>query len=145
MTEKEKKKILFICTHNSARSQLAEGLMNHFHGDRYDAFSAGTEATFVKPFAVEAMARIGIDISHHRSKTTEEFKGMPFDYVVTVCDSAKENCPFFPGATAYIHMGFKDPSNIEGTDEEKRSAFANTRDEIKQWLDNTFNSSPEKK
>jgi arsenate reductase len=141
MTKEEKKKILFICTHNSARSQLAEGLMNHFHGGRFEAFSAGTEATFVKPFAIEAMKQIGIDITRNRSKTVEEFRGMKFDYVVTVCDSAKENCPFFPGAKAYIHMGFQDPSDVEGTDEEKRSAFARTRDEIKQWVDHTFDDS----
>lgn len=146
MTDTDKKrKILFVCTHNSARSQLAEGLTNHFHGDRFEAYSAGTEATFVKPHAIQAMARIGVDISHHRSKTTEEFKGIPFDYVVTVCDSAKENCPFFPGADAYIHMAFKDPSNCDGTDEEKLDAFVHTRDEIKLWLDATFNDSPGKK
>lgn len=145
MTDRDKKqKILFVCTHNSARSQLAEGLMNHFHGHRFEAFSAGTEATSVKPHAVRAMAQIGIDISHHRSKTTDEFKGIPFDYVVTVCDSAKENCPFFPGAKAYIHMAFKDPSDFDGTDEEKLGAFAHTRDEIKQWLDTAFDDSREK-
>ena len=138
MTKKEKNKILFICTHNSARSQMAEGLMNHFFGDQFEAFSAGTEATSVKPFAIEAMKQIGIDISHHRSKTVGEFKDVKFDYVVTVCNNAKENCPFFPGAKAYIHMGFKDPSDTEGSDEVKLCAFACTRDKIKQWLESTF-------
>lgn len=138
MTGTTKKKVLFVCTHNSARSQLAEGLMNHFHGDHYEAYSAGTEATRVKPHALRAMKEAGIDISHHRSKTTEAFRGIAFDYVVTVCDGAKENCPFFPGAKAYIHMAFKDPSNREGGDEEKLKAFCDTRDEIKQWLGDTF-------
>ncbi len=141
----KKRKILFVCTHNSARSQLAEGLMNHFYADRFEAFSAGTEATLVKPHAIRAMAQINIDISHHHSKTTVEFKNIPFDYVVTVCDNAKENCPFFPGAKAYIHMAFEDPSLCEGNDKEKTDAFAHTRDEIKQWLDTTFNESPGKK
>lgn len=143
-TTDKKRKVLFVCTHNSARSQLAEGLMNHYYGDKFEAFSAGTEATVVKPHAIRVMAQIGIDISHHVSKTTGQFKGVPFDYVVTVCDNAKENCPFFPGANAYIHMAFKDPSNREGTDDEKLDAFAHTRDEIKQWLDETFNQSPGK-
>lgn len=92
-----KQKMLFICTHNSARSQMAEGLMNHFLGDRYEAFSAGTEQTMVNPFAVEAMKELGIDTSPHRSKTVEEFRGSSFDCVVTVCDSARESYPFFLG------------------------------------------------
>lgn len=138
--QESKRKILFVCTHNSARSQMAEGLMNHYFGDRFQAFSAGTEATFVKPPAIKVLEQVSIDISHHRSKTVEEFRGIEFDYVVTVCDSAKENCPFFPGAKAYIHMAFRDPSNVEGTGEEKVAAFARTRDEIKQWMDKTFSS-----
>ncbi len=133
-----KRNVLFVCTHNSARSQLAEGLMNHFHGDRYEAFSAGTEAILVKPLAIAAMKDIGVDISHHRSKTIDEFKGVTFDTVVTVCDHAKETCPFFPGASTYIHMAFTDPSNRNGSDDEKLDAFCQTRDEIQQWLKNTF-------
>jgi len=128
-----KKTILFICTHNSARSQLAEGLVNYYFSDEWEAKSAGTAATFVKPFAIKAMAEIGIDISHHTSKTIDMFKGQQFDVVVTVCDSAKEACPFFPGKKV-IHRSFADPSDVEGTDEEKLAAFCRTRDEIQAWL-----------
>ena len=128
-----RKKILFICTHNSARSQLAEGLVNHFFRDTWEAESAGTVATVVKPFAIKAMAEIGVDISHHTSKTIDVFQGQVFDVVVTVCDNAKETCPFFPGRKV-IHHSFRDPSNVEGTDEEKLKAFCQTRDEIKEWL-----------
>lgn len=126
--------ILFICTHNSARSQLAEGLVNHYFGDTWEAKSAGTEQTIVKPFAIKAMAEAGIDISHHTSKTIDAFKGQQFDVVVTVCDSAKETCPFFPGKKV-VHHSFVDPSNVEGSDDEKLAAFCTTRDEIKGWLD----------
>ena len=126
--------ILFICTHNSARSQLAEGLVNHYFGDTWEAKSAGTEKTFVKPLAIKAMAEAGIDISHHKSKTIEVFKEQRFDVVVTVCDSAKETCPFFPGKKV-VHHSFVDPSNAQGSDAEKLAAFCRTRDEIKAWLD----------
>ena len=126
--------ILFICTHNSARSQLGEGLVNHYFGDLWQAESAGTEKTFVKAPAIEAMAKAGIDISHHTSKTIDAFKGRQFDVVVTVCDSARETCPFFPGKKV-IHHSFIDPSNLGETDEERLVAFCKTRDEIKTWLD----------
>jgi len=128
-----KKKILFICTHNSARSQIAEGLINHYFKDTWEARSAGTAATFVKPFAIKALAELGIDISQHTSKTIDVFKDEVFDVVVTVCDSAREICPFFPGKKV-IHKNFVDPSNVEGTDEEKLAAFCRTRDEINEWL-----------
>ena len=126
--------ILFICTHNSARSQLGEGLVNHYFNGQWEASSAGTEKTFVKPLAIKAMAEAGIDISHHTSKTIDAFKGRQFDVVVTVCDSARETCPFFPGKKV-IHHSFVDPSNAEGSDEDKLAAFCETRDEIKAWLD----------
>jgi arsenate reductase len=129
-----KNTILFICTHNSTRSQLAEGLVNHYFGDIWEAKSAGTEKTFVKPFAIQAMAEAGIDISHHTSKTIDTFQEQEFDVVVTVCDSAKETCSFFPSKKV-IHQSFVDPSNVEGTDEEKLAAFCRTRDEIKMWLE----------
>jgi arsenate reductase (thioredoxin) len=129
-----KKTILFICTHNSARSQLAEGLVNHYFSETWEAQSAGTEKTFVKPFAIKAMAEAGIDISHHTSKTVDVFKEQQFDVVVTVCDSARETCPFFPGKKV-VHQSFVDPSNTEGTAEEKLAAFCQTRDEINAWLD----------
>jgi arsenate reductase len=128
-----KKSVLFICTHNSARSQMAEGLMRSLFGDGFEAHSAGTTATEVKPLAVEAMAEIGVDISHHRSKSIREYRGRRFDYVVTVCDSARDSCPFFPGEEV-IHRSFEDPSRVEGTVDEKRRAFRQSRDEIKAWL-----------
>ncbi|MBN2322816.1 MAG: arsenate reductase ArsC [Spirochaetes bacterium] len=131
------KKILFICTHNSARSQMAEGLVNSLFGDRYAAYSAGTEKTSVNPNAIEVMRWIGIDISGHRSKTVEEFEGMMFDYVVTVCDAARETCPFFPGKKV-IHTSFDDPSSAEGSREQVLSVFQRVRDEIKDWIEDTF-------
>lgn len=129
-----KKTILFICTHNSARSQLAEALVNNYFADKWDGFSAGTEKTFVKPQAIEAMKRVGVNISKNESKTLEAFKGKEFDVVVTVCDNAKETCPFFPGNNV-VHHSFEDPSNYEGSEEGKIEAFCNTRDEIKSWLE----------
>jgi len=129
-----KKKILFICTHNSARSQIAEGLTNHFFGDKWEGFSAGTEKTFVKPMAIKALKKIGIDISHHQSKLSTEFQGETFDMVVTVCDNAKETCPFFPGAKTRIHRSFIDPSDTKGSNEDVLEAFCRTREEIHKWL-----------
>ncbi len=126
--------ILFICTHNSARSQLAEGLVNHYFSDTWEAASAGTEQTTVKPFATKAMAGAGIDISHHSSKTIDAFQDKKFDVVVTVCDSVRETCPFFPGKKI-VHHSFVDPSNAQGSDADKLAAFCATRDEIKIWLD----------
>jgi len=134
----EKKKVLFICTHNSARSHMAEGLMNALYGDRYEAFSAGIEPSGVNPFAIEAMADLGIDISHHRSKGLEPFINQAFDYVVTVCDHANEVCPFFPGGKERLHKSFRDPASFPGTDEEKRDLFRLTRDEIRKWIEETF-------
>jgi arsenate reductase len=112
---------------------MAEGLLNMFHGDHYEAWSAGTEPSEVNPYAVKVMAEIGVDISNHRSKNVEEFVSQPFDYVVTVCDHANETCPFFPGGKERIHKGFEDPASVEG-EAEKLRAFRRTRDEIKGWL-----------
>lgn len=134
----EKEKVLFICTHNSARSQIAEGLLRALYGDRYEAYSAGTQPTEVNPYAIKVMSEIGIDISHNRSKSIKEFYGMKFDYVITVCDNARETCPFFPGGKKYLHKGFKDPSNYEGTDEGKLMIFRQVRDEIKDWIIKIF-------
>ena len=132
-----KKRVLFICTHNSARSQMAEGLLKSLYGNRYEAFSAGTEKTSVSPYAIEAMKRIGIDISGHRSKSVEEFRGQSFDFVVTVCDSAKESCPFFPGEKI-IHKSFEDPSGATGSHERILAVYERVRDEIKDWIEETF-------
>lgn len=133
----KKNKILFICTHNSARSQMAEGLVNHFYHDFWIAQSAGTEKTAVKPLAVEVMKEIGIDISHHESKLIDTFKTQIFDVVITVCDSAKEACPFFPGKII-VHAPFADPSDIHGLHDETLRAFRETRDRIHEWLENNL-------
>ena len=133
-----KKKVLFICTHNAARSQMAEGYMNAKYGDRYEAFSAGTEVTRVHPVAIEVMREIGIDISGHRSKLLDEFFGTGIETVVTVCDSAQGFCPFFPGAKEEIHQSFPDPSAFTGPDPEILAGFRRVRDEIARWIDATF-------
>jgi arsenate reductase len=133
-----KKKVLFICTHNSARSQMAEGFLNDFYGDKYEAYSAGIEPASVNPYAIKAMSEVGIDISKHRSKSIEEFRGKSFDYVVTVCDHAKEACPFFPRGRFFIHKGFMDPSEFKGTNDEKLSKTGRVRDQIRDWIIKTF-------
>lgn len=129
-----KAQVLFLCTHNSCRSQMAEGLVNHFLGDRFHAFSAGTEATRVNPLAIRVMAEIGIDISGHHSKTLEEFAGSRFDHVVTLCGSANEQCPLFIGGVQRVHIGFDDPSRLPGTPEEVLPEFRRVRDEIRARL-----------
>ena len=136
--ENRKKRVLFICTHNSARSQIAEGVMNQIYGEIFEAFSAGTEPSSVNPFAIDVMGEIGIDISRHRSKSVEEFLEQDFDYVITVCDQANEACPFFPGGKERIHKGFVDPAEVQGSDLEKRAAFRKARDEIMVWIEKNF-------
>ncbi len=133
----EKLSVLFICSRNSARSQMAEGLMRHMFGDRYDAASAGTDRGKLNPYAVNVMKEIGIDISAQESKSIEGFRDDGFDYVVTVCDRAKEVCPFFPGKQL-LHRGFEDPAEAEGTEEEMLEVFRSSRDEIKKWIEETF-------
>lgn len=130
----KKKSVLFLCTHNSARSQMAEGLLRGLLGSDYDAFSAGTEPGRVNPYVARAMAEIGLDISCHRSKHLNEFIGRDLDYVVTVCDNAKESCPFFPGGKTVLHHSFRDPSSVKGTDEEIMTGVRQVRDEIKDWI-----------
>lgn len=141
MTEKNKMKVLFLCTHNSARSQMAEGLLRDLHGDKFEVYSAGTEPSRVNPFAIKAMSELGIDISGHKSKSLNCFEGTQMDYVVTVCDNAKESCPTFPGAQKLIHKGFRDPSQFRGKDEEILKGFREVRDEIKTWIEKEFNDS----
>lgn len=116
---------------------MAEGLLNHFHGERFKAYSAGTEATHVHPAAIRALVDIGIDISRHSSKRIDTFKGETFDVVVTVCDNAQESCPFFPGKRV-IHKSFRDPSRSVGGKEELLQAFREVRDEIRVWIDEEF-------
>ncbi|PVX26026.1 MAG: low molecular weight phosphatase family protein [Candidatus Bathyarchaeum sp.] len=116
---------------------MAEGILNAFYGDRYEGYSAGVTPTKVNPYVIKAMAKIGIDISRNRSKSIEEFRGENFDYVVTVCDSAKEACPFFPGETI-IHKSFEDPSQFKGSEEEIIKQVEKVRNEIKEWIKKTF-------
>ena len=123
-------RVLFLCVGNSARSQMAEGWLRHLAGDRFEAASAGTHPTGVHPLAVEAMREVGIDLSGHRSKSAEEYAGQRFDYVVTVCDPAREACPLFPGAGAMLHWSFDDPAAATGTDRERLAVFRRVRDEI---------------
>jgi len=129
-----KKRVLILCTGNSARSQMAEGLLRHDAGDRFEAFSAGTNPSSIRPEAIAAMLELGIDISGHRSKSVDEFAGQRFDYVLTVCDNAKESCPVFLGNTAAIHHGFADPAAVQGSDEEKLAAFRRARDQLRTYL-----------
>jgi len=132
-----KQKVLFLCTHNSARSQMAEGLLRTLYSNHYEAYSAGIEPSSVSPYAVEVMKELGIDISTHRSKSIEEYRGMTFDYVVTVCDHAKEACPFFPGKKI-LHKSFDDPSAFNGSIIEILTVFRRVRDEILEWIKKTF-------
>ena len=128
-------RVLFLCTHNSARSQMAEGLLRHLAGDRFEAHSAGTEATHVRPLAIQAMNELGVDITGQESKTLERYLGEPFDYVITVCDDANEACPFFPRARNRLHWSFEDPARVEGTEEERLEVFGSVRDLIRERIE----------
>ena len=135
----KKEQVLILCTANSARSQMGEGLMRHMAGDRIDVFSAGTRATQVNPFAIEAMQEIGIDISGHTSKSQDQFLTKEFDFVITVCDNANKNCPRFPGSGVHLHWGFPDPAAAEGDHDEILSSFRAVRDALQErvrtWLE----------
>jgi arsenate reductase len=131
----DKKKVLFICTQNSARSQMAEGLLRSMYGDRFEVFSAGTNPWRVNPFAIEAMKKAGVDISSHRSKSIDEFMEVEIDYAVTVCDNAKESCPYFPEAKVLLHHSFSDPAALTGGDEVILAEFERVRDEIRVWIE----------
>jgi arsenate reductase (thioredoxin) len=126
-----KRSVLFICTHNSARSQMAEGLLRHLGGERFEVESAGTEATHVRPLAIEAMREIGIDITGQTSKTVGSLGERRYDYAITVCDSANEACPIFPGGTRRLHWSFDDPSGATGSESERLAVFRRVRDEIR--------------
>jgi arsenate reductase len=134
----KKKKILILCTANSARSQMAEGLLKHICKDEYEIDSAGTKASFVRPEAIKVLEEIGVDISKNHSKSVEEFAAEEIDFVLTVCDNAKENCPYFPAKTKLIHQSFEDPAAIEGAEAERLEAFRRVRDQIKDYLKNSF-------
>lgn len=127
--------MLFLCTHNSARSQMAEGLLRSLGGDRFEAHSAGTEATAVRPLAIRALSEVGIDISRHRSKTLDRYVGEPFDVVITVCDEAREACPVFPGAREQLHWSLPDPSAATGTEDERFAVFRRVRDELRRRIE----------
>jgi len=131
------KTALFICTHNSARSQMAEAFLNKLCGDKFRAESAGITPTQINPYVARVMAEIGIDLSTHRSKSIMEFQGRTFNYVVTVCDQAREECPFFPGERE-INKSFPDPSTFTGSEKEILAKVRAVRDEIKEWIDDTF-------
>ncbi|HEY1221644.1 MAG: arsenate reductase ArsC [Bryobacteraceae bacterium] len=125
-------RILVLCTGNSARSQMGEGLFREAGGGGYEVSSAGTRPSQVRPEAIAVMREIGIDISGNRSKSVDEFAGQAFDFVVTVCDSARDNCPVFPGATKRIHWSLEDPAAVQGTDEERLAAFRSIRDQLRE-------------
>ena len=135
-----KERVLILCTGNSARSQMAEGLLQHAAGERFEVQSAGTRPGSVRSEAIAVMKELGIDISGHRSKHVNEFEGQSFDYVLTVCDNARESCPLFPGETKRLHKDFEDPAALQGTEEERLALFRRVRDEIGAYL-KTFPSS----
>lgn len=128
-------RILILCTGNSARSQMAEGLLRHDHGDRFEVASAGAQPSRVRPEAAAVMREAGIDISSHRSKHVDEFRGQTFDCVLTVCDQARDVCPVFPGAAMKRHRSFDDPAAVTGSDAERLAVFRRVRDEIRAYLD----------
>jgi arsenate reductase (thioredoxin) len=129
-----KKRVLILCTANSARSQMAEGLLRADHGDKYEVESAGTRATHVRPEAIAVMKEIGIDISGHRSKVVDEFADQSFDHVLTVCDNANESCPIYPGHANRIHHSFEDPAAVQGFEEERLASFRKVRDQIREYF-----------
>jgi arsenate reductase (thioredoxin) len=129
-----RRKVLILCTGNSARSQMAEGLLRHDAGRSFEVSSAGTHPSQVRPEAIAAMKELGIDISSHRSKSVEEFAGRDFDFVITVCDNARESCPVFPATTKRIHWSIEDPAAVQGSSEERLAAFRRARDELRERL-----------
>ena len=133
-----KQKVLFICNHNSARSQMAEGLLKSLYGEFYDVYSAGSNPSTINPYAVKVMTEIGIDISDYRSKSIKEFMWVTFDYVITLCGVEGEGCPFFPGGENYLHKSFEDPAALTGTENDKLDAFRMIRDQIRDWIEETF-------
>jgi len=137
-----KTRVIFVCTANAARSQMAEGLLRAKYGDRFEVFSAGTRQTKVSTSAIAVMQEIGIDISRHRSKTLDEFRGVSFDIAVTLCDNAHSVCPIIPGAKKTIHHGFSDPHRIPGSDETILDGYRRVRDDIAEWIDGQFGKLP---
>ena len=134
----EQPRVLFLCTHNSARSQMAEGMLRNLAEGRFEVMSAGTEATHVRRQAIKVMNEIGIDISGQESKTLARYLGQPFDYVITVCDEANEACPIFAGAKNRLHWSLEDPSRADGSEEERLAAFRRVREEIRERIEQHF-------
>ncbi|MCX7994814.1 MAG: arsenate reductase ArsC [candidate division WOR-3 bacterium] len=134
-----KPKVLFLCYHNSARSQMAEGLLRNLAGDKFDVYSAGIEPSGVHPLAIKVMQEIGIDISNHKSKSAGEFLKEHFGYIITVCDDAKEKCPTFPGIAIRLHWPFEDPASVSGSEENRLNVFRKVRDQIKEKIVNWLN------
>lgn len=132
MTDANRERVLFVCTHNSARSQMAEGMLRAWAGDRFEVASAGTEATQVRPEAIRVMAEIGIDIGAQTSKTLDRFLGQPFDWLVTVCDQAREACPTLPGVRRQGHWSVEDPSSVDGDEAGRIAAFRAARDDLRE-------------
>jgi arsenate reductase (thioredoxin) len=130
----DRKRVLILCTGNSARSQMAEGILRDMAGDDFEVASAGVAPNHVRPEAIKVMGELGIDISGHRSKSVDEFMGQEFDYVITVCDNANQQCPVFPGKTERIHWSFEDPAAAPGDEPARLAAFRRVRDEIRQRL-----------
>jgi arsenate reductase len=135
MSEYNRQKVLFLCTHNSARSQIAEGLLRHLAGDAYQVYSAGTDKTFVRPQAIQVMAEVGIDISKQQSKTLQQYLQDGFDEVITVCDNANEACPVFSNTKNRRHWSFPDPSKAQGSEEEQLQIYRAVRDAIQQKIE----------
>ncbi|KAJ3252566.1 hypothetical protein HDU77_005061 [Chytriomyces hyalinus] len=133
--QQNKKQVLFLCTHNSARSQMAEGLLNNLAPNTHFAQSAGTEKTHVRPLAIQAMSNINMDITSHSSKTLDEFLDTSFDYVITVCDSANEACPYFRNAKTRLHWSFQDPSKATGSEAEQLAFYCVVRDQIRERIE----------
>jgi arsenate reductase len=138
VTENAKKRVLFLCIHNSCRSQMAEGLLRHIYSDRYEAFSAGSDPTFVHPLCATVMEEVGIDISRQMPKHMSIFIGSHFDYIVNTCKGAREMCPVFPGNVKRLHWAIEDPAVVKGQEKEKLAAFRKTRDELKQRITKIF-------
>ncbi len=134
----ERKKILILCTGNSARSQMAEGLLKHITQNEYEIFSAGTKPSLIRPEAIEVLREVGIDISKNSSKSVDEFTNQKIDFVLTVCDSAREICPYFPAQTKLIHHSFEDPVEVQGNKKTRIQAFRNARDQIQKYLEDSF-------
>ena len=130
----KQKKVLFLCTGNSARSQMAEGLMKHLQGHKFEVYSAGVEPKGVHPAAIQVMKEMGIDISQQKSKHIDDLQGKEFDYIITLCDHAAQNCPVFSGKGIKLHRSFPDPAAVQGREQEALEAFRKVRDELKQFI-----------